>query len=150
MYQLLSSIDFKLIGPRAFFASIFAALIILGTVLLGLGGCAQVQIKDSEWYGSLGILGAAGFHTLTNDTERLNIQQWAVKWDDLQHPLVCTSVDTLADWKGDIEKLCSFNSNECTYQVQQAVNAFYAKISAATGAAQSFQTLRLKLQIVKP
>lgn len=98
-------------------------------ILLACAGCTKVVIKDSVWYGSLGPLGASGFHTLTTGQESLSLSQWAQKWDDLNHPLVCTSVDTLADWKADLEKLCS-SGKRCTYEEQQALTNFYQKVDS--------------------
>ena len=82
----------------------------------------------------MGPLGASCFHTMTTATETLTLQQWAVAWDDLSNPQVCTQAATLADWKNDIEQLCTFEQ-DCTVDVQQAVDTFYAKISAAHAAA---------------
>lgn len=98
--------------------------------VLLLSGCSQIQITDSEWCGSLGASGAACFSTLSNKTEALTLQQWAKRWTDLSNPQVCTNVQTLTDWKADIEKLCTL-SGECTAQVQSQVDAFAAKLNAA-------------------
>ena len=95
-----------------------------------LSSCAGVTVKDSEWCGSLGAQGAFCSHTLTNATESMTLQQFAVWWDDASDPKVATSVSTLADWKADIEKLCTF-TNACSAQVQAQVAAVYNKISAA-------------------
>lgn len=87
--------------------------------LLILSACANVTLKDSTWDGSLGIDGAAEFHVMTEETARLNYQQWQARWNDLTHPMVATDIDTMLDWKADIEKLCSFE-NHCTYEQQQS------------------------------
>ena len=103
------------------------------TVMAGLIlllSCQNVVIKDSEWCGSLGASGAACFHTLTPAYEILDLQQFASRWTDLKNPLVCTDSSTLADWKADIEKLCSYDQN-CTPEVQAQVNLFYDKLEAA-------------------
>jgi hypothetical protein len=60
----------------------------------------------------------------------MTLAQFATYWDDLSDPKVATSVSTLAEWKADIEKLCTF-SNACTAQVQAQVTAVYNKIAAA-------------------
>lgn len=92
---------------------------LIGTapLLLILLSCAHVKITDSEWTGSLGVQGGTSFHTLTDEEHDLNFQQIIDKWCDLEHPQVMTSVDTLTNWKGIIEKLCS-DSNKCTYDQQ--------------------------------
>ncbi len=108
-------------------------------VLLSLSlllNCTQVPIKDSVFTGSLGVDGGAVFHTLTTDSEVITLQQFAKRWNDLSDPLVCTTSSTFADWKADIEKLCSF-SNYCTTDMQTAVDTFYSKITAADNAAKS-------------
>jgi hypothetical protein len=101
-------------------------LTVLPILLSILSGCAStsgIQINDSEWCGSLGAQGAACFHTLTNESEILTLQQWATKWDDLGNPIVCTSVNTFSDWKADLEKFCSYYG--CTYpQYQIMYSAF--------------------------
>lgn len=97
---------------------------------LSLVSCAGVTVKDSVWCGSLGAEGAFCSHTLTNETKSMTLQQFAVWWDDLSDPKVATSVSTLAEWKADIEKLCSF-TQACTSDVKSQVDAIYNKISAA-------------------
>lgn len=64
----------------------------------------------------------------------MSLQEFAVWWDDTSDPKVATSARTLAEWKGDIEKLCS-NQNICTAEVEEAVETFYAKIVAAQATA---------------
>jgi len=83
-----------------------------------LSACAQVEIKDHEFIGSLGSQGGAGFHTLNSTKTIYSFSDILTMWTDLSHPMVMTSVDTLTDWKAVIEKLCSL-SNDCVYQVQQ-------------------------------
>jgi hypothetical protein len=95
-----------------------------------LNSCAGITVTDSMWCGSLASQGAYCSHTLTNATETMTLAQFAAYWDDLSDPKVATSVSTLAEWKADIEKLCTF-SNACSAQVQAQVTAVYNKISAA-------------------
>lgn len=80
-----------------------------------LVNCGTVEIKDSEWVGSLGAVGGVSYHTLTDETHDLSHDEIIAKWNDLSKPQVMTSVDTLTEWKSDIEKLCS-NSGQCTYE----------------------------------
>lgn len=49
----------------------------------------------------------------------LTENQFADLWNDPAHPMIATTSDTFAKWKGDIEKLCSHPGN-CTYEQQQA------------------------------
>jgi len=90
-----------------------------------------VPLKDHEWFGSLGANGAFGSHEFTSETETLNLQQWSAKWVDLKNPLVCTYVQTLADYKYDLETLCTDEPGVCSEQVQAKVTALYNKITAA-------------------
>ncbi len=113
------------------------------SLLLFLSACAGVVITDSMWCGSLASEGAACFHTLTNDSESMNLQQFAAWWDDLSDPKVATSIATLTDIKADIEKLCSFN-NVCTYDMTAQVTALAAKVDKAKQAAQKASDLRIK------
>lgn len=101
--------------------------------LVFLSGCAGAVLTDHEGFGSLGIEGASVFHTLTPETGQLTIEEWAARWDDLDHPLVCFGTEMLAEWKGDLEKLCSVEP--CTVKMKDAVDAFYAKVKAANDAA---------------
>ena len=107
----------------------------LGLVLfigMVLSACSTpVEIRDSEWYGSRGFLGADAFHTLTTDSQELSYPEWLAKWNDLDHPIVCTSSDTFADWKNVIEKLCSAKGR-CKYMTpeQKAALVRFFKIAA--------------------
>lgn len=85
-----------------------------------LSSCAQVPIKDQEWFGDEGSLGAHAFHTLTNDERQVSKDEW----DNLRFGMVCSKAESLADTKAVIEKLCS-EANNCTYEVQQAITAFF-------------------------
>lgn len=83
-------------------------------VLPLLSGCA-VQIKNERWYGDLGNQGAIYFETLTNVTGSVD----KAIWDALRVGMACTSTDTLAEIKKEIEELCS--STACDYEKVQAI-----------------------------
>jgi hypothetical protein len=75
-------------------------------------------------------MGAVSFHTLTTESERVSYPDWLSKWNDLQNPMVCTSSDTLADWKEVIETLCSIE-NRCDYltpKQQSELKSFFHKV----------------------
>lgn len=101
--------------------------------LVFLSGCAGVELTDHEGFGSLGVEGASIFHTMTSETGTLTLEQWAARWDDLDHPLVCFGTDMLAEWKGALEKVCSHEP--CTANIKQAIDNASAKIKAANDAA---------------
>lgn len=80
--------------------------------------------------GSLGASGASCAHLLTNDTQMMTLQQFAVWWDDLSDPKVATSISTIEDWKADIETLCT-DTQACSAQTLAQVNALISKVSKA-------------------
>lgn len=86
------------------------------TVLLVpmLSGCA-VKIKNERWYGDMGPKGAVWFETLTDAGG--NIDQAA--WDHMRVGMACTSTDTLAEIKRELEQLCS--ATVCDYEKVSAV-----------------------------
>lgn len=115
----------------------FFSAIGMGLLLLS---CTQIPITDEPWFGSLGPTGAYGFHTLTNEIEDLTLPQWAAKWDDLsnpQGPIVCTYTSVLAGIKGSLEKLCSFEKNVCSIQIQNDIQAVSMKLDVVTQKAES-------------
>jgi hypothetical protein len=106
--------------------------IILAILMGGLSliSCTTLPIKDSAWFGSKAELGAHEFHTMTTETRNLTREEWLRIWDDLSHPMVCTSIQTFADWKKFMEKACSFPGVTCTYQTQAAVERFFSEMFA--------------------
>lgn len=99
-----------------------------------LSSCTGIVVKDSEWCGSLGSQGAACFHTLTTTEERLSLQAWAERWDDLsnpQGPQLCTTAATFADLKAVIEKLCSDRQGMCTYDQKEQLYQLTKKMDKA-------------------
>jgi hypothetical protein len=91
--------------------------------------CGSVTIKDSTWDGSLGGDGAAEFHTLKSDKAYLTLDEFIRKWEDLAHPMICTTVDTFADWKGIMEKLCSESPGKCKYEDQKKLIALMTRLT---------------------
>lgn len=71
----------------------------------------------------MGSLGAACFHTLTD--QKRDIPK--IAWDDIRFGQVCTTAGNLADTKAVIEKLCSM-TNVCTFEVEQKLNAFFLNV----------------------
>ncbi len=87
----------------------------MALALIFLPSCSSVQVKDYQFIGSLGPEGAVQFGTLDNIQTNLTTAEFWGMWNDLTHPMVATSVDTLTDIKAIIEKLCSFENGECQY-----------------------------------
>lgn len=81
--------------------------------LLLLPDCAGIPIKDSEWCGDVGTLGARCFNLLSTGQRKLSKQDW----DAMRFGMVCTDGDALADLKGAIELLCS--KVACDYQTKK-------------------------------
>lgn len=96
-------------------------------VLVG-SGCAQVKIKDSEWCGDVGELGASCFHTLS-DRERDIPKD---DWDKDRVGMLCTSSETFENWQTAIEQLCH-ETKHCTYDVQEQITAFFRRALAMKG-----------------
>lgn len=106
-----------------------------GTGLLILSGCATVKISDSEWCGDLGESGAACFHTFKTELDH-DLDKAA--WDVARFGQLCTPADTFADWKADIEKLCSV-SGRCTYDQKKMLEEVWAKIERFSERARSIR-----------
>lgn len=91
-------------------------------LLLMLNGCA-VQIKNERWYGDLGPRGAIYFETLSNATGSVS----KAEWDAMRVGMACTTTDTLAEIKKEIEELCS--STACDYEkVSRVLGKFQANL----------------------
>lgn len=89
-----------------------------------LSGCA-VQIKNERWYGDTGPSGAVWFETLSDKSGQID----KASWDQMRVGMACTSTDTLAEVKREIEQLCS--STACNYEkVVQVLGKFQAHIEA--------------------
>lgn len=96
-----------------------------------LASCAQVPIKDETWDISLGITGAAEFHTLSTESRDLDLNAWAALWDDLtnpQGPMACTRTATLAEIKAEVEKLCSF-AKICNVELKTAISSLSTRVN---------------------
>lgn len=76
--------------------------------------CA-VPIKNQRWFGDVGPGGAVWFETLTSAHGQID----KPTWDQMRIGMACTTTDTLAEIKSEIEKLCS--SAPCDYEKVQSV-----------------------------
>ena len=98
------------------------ALSFIGMGLAHLSGCSgpQIKVTDQLWYADAGTSGAVEFHTLTDAEVDYDFNAWAVK----RFGMVCTTTDTFATNKANLEKLCSWY-NACSYpEVQQLLSFF--------------------------
>jgi hypothetical protein len=103
-------------------------------ILMALSACGHVVIKDSEWCGAKpNAQGAACFHTMTTDQRELSEVELLGWLMDAQDPKVCTSSQTLADLKANIEVLCH-DSRLCDYETKKKVQAFFKRMESQQGA----------------
>lgn len=101
---------------------------------LPLLSCTTDKIKDSEWTGSRGPLGAVSFHFLTSEKHVLAPAEWLAKWNDLKHPMVCTTTDTFADIKALWENCVT--KGQCEFvppEQQQKAGQFFSNVEKLKG-----------------
>lgn len=95
------------------------------TVLPLLSDCGSVVIRDSIWCGDMGAQGAICVHTMTSGEYNLD----KATWDQTRYGQICTVPGTFADWKSDIEKLCSETGN-CDYESKTQADHFFSRIES--------------------
>lgn len=91
--------------------------------LLILSACAQVEIKDEELYGDFGDDGATMVHTQKPDTRDIPKDEW----DEMRFGMICVKSKAIADWKEELEQLCSLTTR-CTYEQKKMLAEIWAKI----------------------
>jgi len=102
-----------------------------------LANCADVQINNHYFCGSLGAGGAACSWFMPDDQHQpynMTLQEFAAWWDDLSDPKVATELSTILDWKADIEQLCT-DVNACSDATVMQVDNLINKIQSAETAA---------------
>ncbi len=99
------------------------------SMVLLLPNCSQVPVKDQVWWGTKGIRGAVEVHTLQTGTKQISFEDW-LKMIRIR-PMLCTSVETFAQIKGDYEKFCSY-CNCCQYDTNQTVKSSFNNLERAT------------------
>ena len=90
-----------------------------------LSSCANVKIKNSEFCGDMGNLGASCFKTLSGETRDISPNDW----DDERFGMICSKADTFADWKKAILKLCKM-SRRCKYESKKNIKNFGKKVES--------------------
>jgi hypothetical protein len=90
--------------------------------VFALSACARVHIRDGEWCGDMGDVGASCFHTLTDATRDLD----KPSWDAERFGMLCTKAENFAELKKAVLKLCKL-SRDCTFDDVQAVQNFFDK-----------------------
>lgn len=85
--------------------------------------CGRIQIKNSEWCGDMGELGASCFHTLTDDSRDLD----KYDWDKERFGQLCTQPENFTALKTAIEKLC-YKNKKCTFEEKKILKRMIKKI----------------------
>ena len=100
---------------KSYWKSTIVGFAILSVSLLT--SCKSVEIKDQEWCGDLGPLGARCFHTISNKKRTLTKEQWdAERYKNLDK--VTTTAKAMAENKKALLKLCRL-SRRCWYSKQR-------------------------------
>lgn len=82
-------------------------------------------MKDSEWCGDMGPLGASCFHMLTDATRDIDEPTWKME----RFAQVCTKSENFKNLKISILQLCR-ETHTCTWQLVEALNNFDAHLDA--------------------
>lgn len=90
-----------------------------------LNNCAQVEIKDAEMCADFGADGASCVHSMTTETRDID----KINWDIERFGEICVKAEAIADWKAELEELCSI-SGRCTQAQKAALNNFFARIDS--------------------
>lgn len=86
-------------------------------------GCASVQISDNTVFADKGNLGSLEIHTMVDGVKAID----KASWDAMRFGMLCVSPETFAEWKKDIEVLCSY-SGRCSYD---HMNSFFKRVDDA-------------------
>lgn len=101
----------------------------LSLFALTVASCGTVPIRDQEWCGDKGAMGASCFHTLSDEKRQLDRYEWAAE----RFGMVCTKAENFADTKAAIEKLCR-TSKRCSYEDKVMLKKFFTNIDAMKSA----------------
>ncbi len=66
----------------------------------------------------------------------MNLNQFALWWDDLTDPKIATRASVLADLKADVEELCSLG-NYCNYDMTSKVQSISQKLNKVISSAKN-------------
>lgn len=88
-----------------------------------LTSCQHIQIKDQEWCGDMGYMGASCFHTLTEKKRNID----PIGWADQRFGWLCTSPQQFGEMKSELLRLCNL-SKKCTYEDERALEALDQKL----------------------
>lgn len=97
------------------------ALLVLSTCVL-TASCAHIKIDNAEFCTDLGDTGAVCNKTLSHEPRDLSKQQW----DQERFGQMCTSIDTVENWRAAILKACT--KIKCTYDDKKALHNMEQKL----------------------
>ena len=94
--------------------------------------CAQIPIKDETIFGVRYPPGngAVSVHTITGPIVDLSEDDWLAEQTAINtenEALMCMSSNSFADFKSEIEQLCSMG-NYCAYSDVQSMRQFFLKL----------------------
>lgn len=103
----------------------------VSSLIFSFMACGSVKIKDGEWCGDAGPMGAHCFHTLTDETRDISKEVWdeIAIGPDHRFGMVCSEPDNFANWKAAILKFCS-RTKMCSYEFKKKVNEFSERVGA--------------------
>lgn len=64
----------------------------------------------------MGELGAAGFHTISDEERELTKEEW----DEERFGMLCTKAENFANWKAALLKLCNV-TRMCNYSTKKKI-----------------------------
>lgn len=88
-------------------------------------------MKDVQWCGDLGEVGAHCANTLTNETRDIP----KTVWDSERVGWLCTNSDGFNDTEKAIDQLCN-ETNLCDYETRQAISAALFRLEKVVARAQ--------------
>lgn len=91
--------------------------------VLNLVSCTQIKIKNQEYCGDAGPLGATCFNTLTDDTRDLTPSEW----DDVRFGMVCSKAEAYTENVAIIQKACRI-CKCCTYDAKKKIMKFKEQV----------------------
>lgn len=112
-------------------------LLILVTLFLltscGILRVARVKIKNQEWCGDKGPLGAYCFNTHNSSTRTIEPEVWNTigVGPDYRFGKLCTDAGNFTDTTAVILKLCKV-SKRCTYDAKKKIITFTEQVESFT------------------
>lgn len=103
--------------------------------VLTLSSCGRIKLKNSEWCGDMGELGASCFKTHSDESRDLSKEQW----DQERFGQVCTQAENFTNMKTAIQKLC-YLTKKCTFEEKKILKELESKIETFNKGANDYAT----------